>query len=209
MCHASGSLQVGPAGVTGRSASRNRAGGYLSRVAPAEHPLVVPLASGYWPRWAVDAEVERLQQGHAYSGRLREGGRDGDVPAHPLVRRAELAGVGLPAPGPPAHGLSRGGRSDGEHPSKLRARVTGQLRSCHDLSPRRRMPAGVKYRWHTSHLRRMQSATDPADRTGTIRVEGLRHRLPGRIPGVGVRGGRPTDADRPRRVAFVDGTLRT
>ena len=33
----------------------------------------------------------------------------------------------------------------------------GQLSQCHDLLPRRRMPAGVK----PSHLRRMQSTTDP------------------------------------------------
>ena len=43
-------------------------------------------------------------------------------------------------------------------PSPLRrGGVTGQLSQCHDLSPRRRMPAGRQDRGHTSHLKRMQS----------------------------------------------------
>ena len=73
----------------------------------------------------------------------------------------------------------------------------------------------------------MQSPTDPADPTGTIGVEAL---VLDAAYGAGFQaaddsphavecelvedGGafvahRPTDADRPRRVAFVDGTLRT
>ena len=80
-------------------------------------------------------------------------------------------------------------------------------------------------RGHTSHLRRMQSPTDLADRTGIIGVEAFDATY-----GVGFQasddsphalecelvedGGafvahRPSAADRPRRVAFVDGTLRT
>ena len=71
----------------------------------------------------------------------------------------------------------------------------------------------------------MQSPTDPADRTGTIGVEAFDAAY-----GAGFQASddsphavecelveddgafvahRPTDADRPRRVAFVDGTLRT
>ena len=68
----------------------------------------------------------------------------------------------------------------------------------------------------------MQSPTDPADRTGTIGVEAFDATY-----GVGFQAAedsphavecelveafvaqRPTDAARPRRVAFVDGTLRT
>ena len=74
-------------------------------------------------------------------------------------------------------------------------------------------------------LRRMQSPTDPADRTGTIGVEAFDATY-----GAGFQASddsphavecelvedagafvahRPTAADRPRRVAFVDGTLRT
>ena len=71
----------------------------------------------------------------------------------------------------------------------------------------------------------MQSPTDPADRTGTIGVEAFDATY-----GAGFQASddsphavecelveddgafvahRPTDADRPRRVAFVDGTMRT
>ena len=71
----------------------------------------------------------------------------------------------------------------------------------------------------------MQSPTDPADRTGTIGVEafdaayGAGFQAPDDSPhavecelvedGGAFVAHRPTDADRPRRVAFVDGTLRT
>ena len=71
----------------------------------------------------------------------------------------------------------------------------------------------------------MQSPTDPADRTGTIGVEafdatyGARFQASDDSPhavecelvedGGAFVAHRPTDADRPRRVAFVDGTLRT
>ena len=87
------------------------------------------------------------------------------------------------------------------------------------------MPAGVEYRWHTSHLRRMQSSTDPGDRPATIGVEAFDAAYgagfqasddsPHAVECELVEDGgafvahRPTDADRPRRVAFVDGTLRT
>ena len=87
--------------------------------------------------------------------------------------------------------------------------VTGQLRSV----------------MITSHLKRMQSPTDPADRTGTIGVEafdaayGAGFQASDDSPhavecelvedGGAFEAHRPTDADRPRRVAFVDGTLRT
>ena len=94
------------------------------------------------------------------------------------------------------------------------------------LSPRRRMPAGVETCGHPSHLRRMQSPTDPADQDRHHRRRGpsrpptgpaSRLRTTRRTPssaswsrtaGRSWRTG-PTDADRPRRVAFVDGTLRT
>ena len=87
------------------------------------------------------------------------------------------------------------------------------------------MPAGVKTAGTHSHLRRMQSPTDPADRTGTIGVEAFDaaygagfqasddspHAVECEL--VEDRGAfvahRPTAAGRPRRVAFVDGTLRT
>ena len=71
----------------------------------------------------------------------------------------------------------------------------------------------------------MQSPTDPADRTGTIGVEAFDAAYgagfqasddsPHAVECELVEDGgafvahRPTDADRPRRVAFVDGTLRT
>ena len=88
------------------------------------------------------------------------------------------------------------------------------------------MLAGVKTAGHTSHLmKRMQSPTDPADRTGTIGVEAFDAAYgagfqasddsPHAVECELVEDGgafvahRPTDADRPRRVAFVDSTLRT
>ena len=71
----------------------------------------------------------------------------------------------------------------------------------------------------------MQSPTDPANRTGTIGVEafdaayGAGFQASDDSPhavecelvedGEAFVAHRPTDADRPRRVAFVDGTLRT
>ena len=71
----------------------------------------------------------------------------------------------------------------------------------------------------------MQSPTDPADRTGTIGVEAFDAAYgagfqasddsPHAVECELVEDGgafvahRPTDVDRPRRVAFVDGTLRT
>ena len=71
----------------------------------------------------------------------------------------------------------------------------------------------------------MQSPTDPADRTGTIGVEAFDaaygagfqasddspHAVECKLveDGGAFVAHRPTDADRPRRVAFVDGTLRT
>ena len=71
----------------------------------------------------------------------------------------------------------------------------------------------------------MQSPTDPADRTGTIGVEAFDAAYgagfqasddsPHAVECELVEDGgafvahRPTDAGRPRRVAFVDGTLRT
>ena len=74
-------------------------------------------------------------------------------------------------------------------------------------------------------MRRMQSPTGPADRTGTIGVEAFdaaygagfqaAEDSPHAVECELVEDGgafvahRPTDADRPRRVAFVDGTLRT
>ena len=75
------------------------------------------------------------------------------------------------------------------------------------------------------NLRRMQSPTDPADRTGTIGVEAFDATYgagfqasddsPHAVECELVEDGgafvahRPTAADRPRRLAFVDGTLRT
>ena len=83
------------------------------------------------------------------------------------------------------------------------------------------MPAGV----NPSHLRRMQSLTDPADRTGTIGVEafdaayGAGFQASDDSPhasecelvedGGAFVAHRRSGADRPRRIAFVDGTLRT
>ena len=80
-------------------------------------------------------------------------------------------------------------------------------------------------RGYTSHLRQMQSPTDPADRTGTIGVEafdaayGAGFQVSDDSPhavecelvedGGAFVAHRPTDAGRTRRVAFVDGTLRT
>ena len=74
-------------------------------------------------------------------------------------------------------------------------------------------------------LRRMQSPSDPADRTGTFGVEGFDatygagfqasddspHAVECEVVEDGGAFGarRPPDADRPRRVAFVDGTMRT
>ena len=71
----------------------------------------------------------------------------------------------------------------------------------------------------------MQSPTDPADRTGTLGVEafdatyGAGFQASDDSPhavecelvedGGAFAAHRPTDANRPRRVAFVDGTLRT
>jgi len=71
----------------------------------------------------------------------------------------------------------------------------------------------------------MQSPTDPADRTGTIGVEAFDaaygagfqasddsfHAVECELveDGGAFAAHRPTDANRPRRVAFVDGTLRT
>ena len=62
---------------------------------------------------------------------------------------------------------------------------TSQLSQCHDLSPRRRMPAGCRDRGHGSHLRRMQSLTDPADRTDTLGVEAFDATYGARLPGGG------------------------
>ena len=93
------------------------------------------------------------------------------------------------------------------------------------MSLRRRKPAGVETAGHLSHLRWMQNPTDPADRTGTIGVEAFDATYgagfqasddsPHAVECELVEDGgafvahRPTAADRPRRVAFVDGTLRT
>ena len=76
-----------------------------------------------------------------------------------------------------------------------------------------------------SHPRRMQSPTDPADRTGTIGVEafdaayGAGFQAADDSPhavecelvedGGAFAAHRPPSRDRPRRVAFVDGTMRT
>ena len=86
-------------------------------------------------------------------------------------------------------------------------------------------PQGVETADTHRNLRRMQSPTDPEDRTGTIGVEAFDATY-----GAGFQASddsphavecelvedagafvahRPADADRPRRVAFVDGTLRT
>ncbi len=75
------------------------------------------------------------------------------------------------------------------------------------------------------HLRRMQSPTDPAGRTGTIGVEAFdatygagfevsddsAHAVECELveDGGAFVAHQPTDANRPRRLAFVDGTLRT
>ena len=89
------------------------------------------------------------------------------------------------------------------------------------------MPASVETADTLRNLRRMQSSTDPADRTGTIGVEafdatyGASFQASDDSPHTLVEcelvqdGGafvahRSTDVDRPRRrVAFVDGTMRT
>ena len=87
------------------------------------------------------------------------------------------------------------------------------------------MPAGVETAGTHRTLRRMQSPTDPADPTGTIDVEafdaayGAGFQAADDSPhavecelvedGAAFVAHRPTDANRPRRVAFVDGTLRT
>ena len=72
---------------------------------------------------------------------------------------------------PALRGHQRSAGAGQTAPSPLKGGVTGQLSQCHDLSPRRRMPRRRQDRGHASHLRRMQSPTDPADRTGTIGVE--------------------------------------
>ena len=103
--------------------------------------------------------------------------------------------------------------------------VTGQLSQCHDLSPRSGCPQASSTAGTHRTRGGMQSLTDPADRTGTIGVEAFDATY-----GAGFQASddsphavecdlveddgafvahRPTDADRPRRVAFVDGTMRT
>ena len=87
------------------------------------------------------------------------------------------------------------------------------------------MPASVETADTLRNLRRMQSPTDPEDRTGTIGVEAFDatygagfqasddspHALECELveDGGAFVAHRPTDANRPRRLAFVDGTLRT
>ena len=85
----------------------------------------------------------------------------------------------------------------GEVPTPLGWRLRGGTTASPYARRRPRPP-------HTSHPRPMQNPTDPADRTGTI---GRRGELLGDGGAFVVH--RPTAADRPRRVAFVDGTLHT
>ena len=162
------------------------------------------------PTWAVGAtpgpllEVPRLSVLATSAGDLRRSPAAAE-PRWPAGR----ASAGRRGPRAPRRPSSRG-----------RGRGAGSLRRC--------MPAGVETAGHTSHLRWMQSPTDPADRTGTIGVDAFDatyragfqasddspHALDCEL----VEGGealvafvahRPTDTDRPGRVALVDGTLRT
>ena len=87
------------------------------------------------------------------------------------------------------------------------------------------MPARHRDHGHTLHLSGCRAPPDPADRTATIGVEAFDATYgagfqasddsPHAVECELVEDGgvfvahRPTDADRPRRVAFVDGTLRT
>ena len=111
--------------------------------------------------------------------------------------------------------LSGGGRA--VRPSE--GRRHGSALQCHDLVTALSYARRRQDRGHTSHLRRMQSPTGPADRTGTIGVEAFDaaygagnspHALECELVenGEAFVAHRPTDADRPR-IAFVDGTLRT
>ena len=183
------------------------------------------------PRWASGA-LEAGLRTHGLPPRFLhevQARRDRSVPRG---RRLVAGGQGVWSTAGRRGAAGPGSRFGGRGGPPLKAvwstgAGTGQPSQCHDLSPRRRMPARCRDRGHASHLRRMQSPTDPADRTGTIGRRGLRRHLRGRLPGVGRLAARrrvecelveddgafvahrPTDADRPRRVAFVDGTLRT
>ena len=122
--------------------------------------------------------------------------------------------VGFQVEGPAARPVGR----DRRRPSLRRGRTTAELVSV--MLFHRVDTAG-----HTSHLRRMQSPTDPSDRADTIGVEAFDAAYgagfqtaddsPHAVECELVEDGgafvahRPTAADGPRRVAFVDGTLRT
>ena len=112
---------------------------------------------------------------------------------------------------------TRAARSAESRSQAFRVGTPAKPSSCHDLFTASSYARRRQDRGHTSHLRRMQSPTDPTDRTGTIGVEAFDAAY-----GAGFQASddsphavecelveddgafvahRPTDADRPRRVA--------
>ena len=111
-----------------------------------------------WPRWPEGSRLQAAGLHGAVLSRDREHTQR-FVPA----RSSRLRGI-VPRPLEMSEPVYPHGTPIRRGPDTLGWRLRGG-------PPRRRMPAGVQDRGHTSHPRPMQNPTDPADRTGTIGVE--------------------------------------